>query len=129
MYYSIFMVRPKARTTAVYSPNFGWKSLFTLLPVARLSVLMSDGHDSDVIVCHLVIDRKWKALHQNTTIGSEIRYAHPGIQTQEIQYCAKLVVKLGAQTWELSVVIIRDFFRLPVSRRMKRDSHSMRTTV
>ena len=82
---------------------------------------MSNGHDSDVIVCHLVIDRKWKALHQNTTIGSEIRYAHPGIQTQEIQYCAKLVVKLGTQTWELSVVIIRDFFRLPVSRRMKRD--------
>jgi hypothetical protein len=70
--------------------------IFTLLPVARLSVLMSNGHDSDVIVCHLVIDRKWKALHQNTTIGSEIRYAHPGIQTQEIQYCAKLVVKLSA---------------------------------
>ena len=74
---------------------------------------MSNCHDPDVIVCHLVIDGKRKALHQNTTVGAEVRHAHPGIQTQEIQYCAKLVVKLGAQTWELSVVIIRDFFCSP----------------
>ena len=90
---------------------------------------MSNGHDPDVIVCQLVIDRKRKALHQNTTVGTEVRHAHPEIQTQEIQYCAKLVVKPGAQARELSVVIIRDFFCLVVSRRMKGDSHSMRTTV
>src|SRR3989344_8514979 len=35
--------------------------------------------------------------------------------------CAKLVVKLGTQTWELTIVIVRDFLRLPVSRSMKRD--------
>ncbi len=105
------------------------KSLLSLLPVTRPSVLMSNSHDPDVIVCQLVADRKWKSLHQNTSVGSEIPPAHSGIQAQKIQYCAKLVVKLGAQAWELSVVIVRDFLRLPVSRGMKRDSHSMRTTV
>ena len=100
-------------------------SLSPLLPVSRHSVLVSNGHDPDVIVGHLIIDRKRKALHQNATVGSEIRYTHPGIPAQEFQYCAKLAAEFGAGTRKLSILIIHDFLRRPVSRSMKRDSHSM----
>ena len=87
---------------------------------------MRDRHDRYLAVCHFVIDSEGEALHQYPSIGTEVHCAHPRIGFQEVQYRAEFVVKLGAQSWQLPVVVIRDLLYFFLGCGVKCDSHSLR---